>query len=376
LNRSILARAALFAALALFTSCGSSGGGGGSASQGVTLQLMSPTSISADLPVGGSLPNVDLVAQPTGDLKSLAGKTINVTVLDRDALFSTQGGATLVARFDGTYVLSLTGAPQAAGGHKVGKVEVDVTVDGKALGGTPFLIPYDVQVEPGIQMNAQSLAVASTFGDGPFTRTFSLTPPPGTTAIQVQQVNSPLLFGVPPTVKAAVDGTLTFTFNPLSPSNYILIYSITTTGAFQDGRTRYESVNLTVYYNVANNPSLDYVTLPIEGLHLSVPFGTAGTQTASYAIIPNVAQGVTLNAGVFFEYKTSPAGAAGNPNLDRWAIFPGGTFFGEGLFTYSDAASLGPALPAGTYTAVISAGISKNNTVQYATLPVTLTITP
>lgn len=95
---------------------------------------------------------ITLSGTVTGDVNSLAGKTIYVIVEDPAEFFQTQPSLVLTPGSPWRYELKLYSKNIARAGRFAGSIRVFVCVDGQCaqrLGGTPVSLPYDVSVSAG-----------------------------------------------------------------------------------------------------------------------------------------------------------------------------------------------------------------------------------
>jgi hypothetical protein len=173
---STMRRCAVWAGVLLaLASCG---GGGGDAppAPGPSVTVGSPdvTSIAAAILVGDPMHDVLLTGTVSGDLASLNGRTIFVIVEDPGGLFvSTPPPSLVLQNLSATtvqYALTLRGMVMPAVTRRTGTMRVFVCLDlacASPLGGIPILLPYDVQVIPGLTVDPKTFDITVPFGTTP-----------------------------------------------------------------------------------------------------------------------------------------------------------------------------------------------------------------
>jgi hypothetical protein len=97
------------------------------------------------------MPDQTITVQASGNLNSLAGKTIYVEVVDPDSLFSHSAALTVTAGVNNTYSTTLTGQVLNTPNTYHGNLQVLVATDAAMtaqLGNSPLSVPFSVTVTP------------------------------------------------------------------------------------------------------------------------------------------------------------------------------------------------------------------------------------
>lgn len=387
--RSSTRSLALILAAAL-TACGGSGSGGapsdspGTGTTGVTLALVSPAIIQAQIVETLPMYNSTITARVSGNLQSLDGKTIYVRLEDPASLY--QPDASIVAFSADTYGLRLQGRPLSPAGHLTGVLKIHVSLDAagaQPLGGSPLDIPYDITVVPGIVPESDAITVEAAFGTAPVIRDIQVTTLAGAplgaqleqggTASWAPTVSVPDGSTIRVAFPAAPPGTYTYTVNALS--SYLLA------SGFEYKLTK----PITVTYVVTPSPAPDYLFSPAEVAVTMSQY--SGSVLVMYPVLL-LNEGVTqTSTQPVVEYLTHPPAADGNPAAQAWliswrqALHTSGTYSWWSIEQEFSTVSVDwygniSRLPPGVYTARVGFTLSKAGVEQWVYLPVTLQVTP
>ncbi len=378
---------------ATLTACGGSSGSGtggdgstpiGGGTTGVSIALVSPTIIQAQLVETVPMYDSTITARVSGNLQSLEGKTIYVVLEDPAGLYLPD--ASVVAFSADTYGLRLQGRPLSPAGHLTGTLKIHVSLDAagtQPFGGSPLEIPYDITVVPGIVPESDAITVEAAFGTAPVIRDIQVTTlngapldaalVPGGTATWAPKVSVPDGSTIRVAFPAAPPGSYTYTVDALS--SYHLA----------SGSDYKLTKPITVTYVVTPAPVPDYLFSPAE---VTVTMSqSSGSVLVMYPVLL-LNEGVTqTSAQPVVEYLTNPPEADGNPATTDWlvswrqALYTSGTtswWSIEQEFSTVSVDSYGNfyRLPPGTYTARVDFTISKAGVEQVIYLPVTLEVTP
>jgi hypothetical protein len=137
--------------------------------QAVRLANVSAPPVNADLFEGYDLGLYTVTADATGDLSRLDGQTIYVIVVDPAGLFDTAPIVSINPAGTGNRI-TLRGATlqRQQTGRLAGNLQINVCVDAactRPLGNSPILVPYDVNVRPGLRFDTGGpVVVNSTVG--------------------------------------------------------------------------------------------------------------------------------------------------------------------------------------------------------------------
>jgi hypothetical protein len=363
------------AVVALIGIVGCGGGGNSVEPVNVSLKLAPGESIVETVMETHTMPVQILQGVATGDLASLNGATIYVRIEDPWALFAS---SSVHAWPDGYFELSLLGGMLTRPGHFTGDLKIHVSLDAEGrrpFGGSPLLVPYDVTVIDPIPLDATSLLVETPFGDPPSTRTIKANVSEyvtdwvasvGTTQ-GCRGTGLPIDSRVPfQHVGCATDGTISLTFRPAAPGTYPETLTVRANGVYQGG-----SFSVTrrvgITRMVTPNDAIDFVIDPAQLPTIERTAGDPSFQPQGFTFIPNTGVSALLD-GV--EYLTSPAAAAGHPQVAAWwQESPS-----AGTITCDVSAASPECLPEGTYTARLHYVLTRNGVARDAYSPITLDI--
>ncbi|MFO1245950.1 MAG: hypothetical protein U1E71_12320 [Ramlibacter sp.] len=339
----------------------------------VTAVLRSPARVDATLYLGDSMTTTFLNGSATGNIASLAGRTLYIVVVDPHSLFQ----ATPSVFLSGSSVnVTLSGRTQAVAGLKEGVLKIYVCVDSACttqLGGSPLSLPYSVSVLPSVTTDQASMAVSVPFGEVPQPRTLQVSLPPYTTGWNASTVYTGTneLFGVRSrSTWGNTVGSVQVSFDPAPPGTYSKTLRITGSQTLPSGRTNSFTKDIPLAYTVTAS-SVDYVIWPAETV--------AVRQYGDALVGPGYRRVATANTGASIrwagiEYLTAPAGASGRSLAQSW--------WSE-LNTPSPSScvitSSGPdCLPTGTYTARVRYTVTRSGGAGTTTVyhPVTMQIYP
>jgi len=370
-------RSGVFAcSLVALSACGGGGGGsnGGGGSR-VQVALTSPTNIVEEVYEGGPMRTVTLVGMASGDVASLAGRTIYIIVVDPDGLFQANPLVSLAAGNQVNVILA--GAVQAVPRHVAGSLTVNVCLDAacaQPLGGSPLHLPYDVTVRPGINVDGSPMAVGYRFGDVPAIRSFAVGLPSNLTNFVATAVEndgfSPSNYAVAEAMQTGGNGLVTVTFTPAVPGVYTGKIRIDVTLAGPQGAMAYRK-DIPFTYTVTDNAAVLAFYYPSQ-----VAVVVSGSSTT--AKFPNLTllsrPGVSMVSSVM-EYLTWEPMAADHPNVNGWmSLFPvpalGACFFNNGMGSPPDC------LPTGLYTARVHTLVTDGVQQVDVYVPVAMTVVP
>jgi hypothetical protein len=357
----------------LLVACGG-GGGGGDNSVGVTID--SPTRIDSQTAEGSTLPDVTLNAHFTGNFASLNGQTLLLVIEDPDGLFEQQPQVTLSV--NGNLSLVLTGKLQASARTVSGTVRILACLDvncTRQLAGSPYSLPYQVTVRPGLTLGSQTLDVATTFGQTPAVQQVSVGLPEFLSGWQVQAFDPVTGFSSNVVLEshdaAAAAGQttqLTLTLPPQPPGSHVATVRVRAT-ITPPGRAPLEYVkDLQVTHQVSDNPAVAGVYFPTS-LDLT---RTQGDILSAPARFQFVSRSTDVTNGPTVRYLTAPAAAQGHQQLQSWLIL-----FPESVTsTCFNTVFSSDCLPAGDYTAAVDYVVGSGPAATTVSLPVTLHIVP
>lgn len=166
--------------LAWLSACGGGGGGGGSDS-GVRFSEPVASTSSFDVAEGGSVPDVTLTAQVSGNPGALDGKVLYVIVDDALGLF----GTAATVGFDAATAratIGLAGRAQTTPGQRSGRLGVRVCLDpacANALTPAGYGVDMTLKVRTGLRTSPSPLVVQVPFGTLPDARLVAVTVPEG-----------------------------------------------------------------------------------------------------------------------------------------------------------------------------------------------------
>lgn len=386
--RSSACSLALVLATASLTACGGSGSGGsdspGTGTTGVTIALVSPTIIQAQLVETLPMYNSTITCRVSGSLQSLDGKTIYVRVEDPAGLY--QPDASIVAFSADTYGLRLQGRPVSPAGHLTGVLKIDVSLDAagaQPLGGSPLEIPYDITVVAGIVPESDAITVEAAFGTAPVIRDIQVTTLDGAPlGAQLAQGGTA---SWAPKVSVPDGSTIRVAFPAAPPGTYTYTVDALSTYRVASGFDYKLTKPITVTYVVTPGSAPDYLFSPAEVTVTMSQY--SGSVLVMYPVLL-LNEGVTqTSAHPVVEYLTHPPEADGNPAAQDWliswrqALYPSGTYSWWSIEQEFSTVSVDwygnfYRLPPGTYTARVGFTLSKAGVEQPVYLPVTLVVTP
>ena len=369
--------------------CGGSSGsqeapGGGGGTTGVTIALVSPSIIKAQVVETLPMYGATITGRVSGDLQSLDGKTIYVQVEDPAGLY--QPDASITAFSADTYGLRLQGRPVSPAGHLTGVLEINVSLDAagaQPLGGSPLEIPYDVTVVPGIVPESDAITVEAAFGTAPVIRDIQVTTLDGA-PLDAELVNGGTASWAPK-VSVPDGSTIRVAFPAAPPGTYTYTLNALSTYPLASGWDYQLTKPIALTYVVTPNAVPDHLFSPAE---VTV---TMSQYSGSVLVMRPV---LLLNEGVTqtsphpaVEYLTHPATADGNPAAQDWlnswsqTLHPSGAYSWWSIWQEFSTTSVDwygnfSRLPPGSYTARVGFTLSKADVEQVVYLPVTLEVTP
>ncbi|RQP26127.1 hypothetical protein [Piscinibacter terrae] len=384
-------RCAAAQAAAVFLVAGCGGGGGGSDGSLPTAHSVSVTNVQVpavkhEVFEGyDGIPKFQVVADLTGDLSQLNGKTIFVNVEDPDHLVA-QAYVILSGGASGNTLVIEPWNFNATVGHLKGALRIFLCLDAACttpLGNTPISVPYDITVLPGLKVSAgESIDMQAAFG-GTTQTTVGVTLPPGTQSWEAHIWNSQSL-GFPTTDAVTLETT-----NAPSPA-VTLKAGLTRVGKFQP----FLALTATAVTSTGRQVLLQQTT-PINYTITATGSGAVAQPASSTFTMPvssrvDVATVRVLEAsGVHpinlvdhIEYL--PPGASGNANAGgfEWLV-ASSTMDAQDFDTLSLAAhacplsGTGGCLAPGRYDAIVyMTNVAANGSVTLMPYPVSLTVTP
>lgn len=373
--------------------CGGSSGSGdagdggtplGGGTTGVSIALVGPMLIQAQVVETLWMYNNTITARVSGNLQSLDGKTIYVRLEDPAGLY--QADASIVAFSADTYGLRLQGRSLSPAGHLTGTLKVHVSLDAagtQPFGGSPLEIPYDVTVIPGIVPESEAITVEAAFGTAPVIRDIQASTLDGA-PLDARLVSGGAAAWAPE-VSVPDGSTIRVTFPAAPPGTYTYTVDALSSYHLASGWDYELTKPIVLTYVVAPSAVPDYLFSPAE-VTVTMSQYSGSVLVMRPALLLN--QGVTqTSAHPVVEYLTHPAAADGNPAAQDWllswrqSLYTSGTYSWwsiEQEFSTSSVDSYGnfSRLPPGTYTARVGFTISKSGVEQGVYLPVTLEVTP
>lgn len=361
---------------AVLAACGG-GDSGGSGASSVTVHLDSPRSLRAEVLEGLALPDMEWTGSVSGDVSSLSGKTVYVTIVDPDHLFDQAPLFTQTS--NNGLTVGVRGAVQGVPRHAVGNISINVCLDAacsQPLGGSPLQLPYDVNILAGLTVDTTPISANYRFGDEAIVRTLDVTLPKyfsGWYAQTLESDGSPsrhvgvaLAPGAPGQTAA-----ITLTFVPSAPGVYSGLLRIYGGAETPDNQSMSYTRDVVLDYTVSDNPAVTAFYYPSR-LDLSI------SQAAQNAVYPQfwvIARSEHVESYPVIEYVSAPPAAAGHPDVAGWLfLYPepevSDCFYNNGITGPVDC------LPTGTYTALIHTTSTVDGASVDLTLPVTMTVTP
>lgn len=382
-RRGWTARVIGAACLALgLTGCGGGGGGDGGSTPvaAVTVNAPSPTALSADVLEGTALSDVALSGTVSGDVAGLTGRAVYVVVEDPASLF--EANAQLQLQQSGSvwqYRLDLRGRTLETSGRRTGNLRVFVCLDpgcASRLNGTPIMIPFDVNVVPGMTLATHALQFTVPFGTVPAEQAVDVALSPFSTT-WVSGDDKPY---DPATTKTLVllnggkpvsGAPLRFRLTPAIPGTYTERIRVHTEAMLGPNLSRGIDQYIDITYTVTPNPALDHVFDP-PALNI--------THSASDPLLQEHAYQLYTNFG----YTQSWFGVVFDQSPVRGSTAPYDSWWDDRM-RYSSACtgSIGPGgtttydcMQPGTYTARVLYLITGSSGSRVVEFPITLTVTP
>lgn len=356
--------------------CGGGSGGGGD-SGSVDVRLISTAAINAELLPGDRMRDVALVGQASGNLGSLNGQTVYVTIEDPAGLF--EANPTVIGPFsDGRVEVQLRGRELQKAGTFSGQLAVRACLDrncARELSGSPMRVPFSVKVLRPLEANVSTLQVQGTFGDQPQVRTVALTLPEKMVSLNATNVTpynpyAPSVVQVSAVTGSPGDtsGSVVLSLRPAPPG--LRRETITVRATVEhDLRVRVYEHSIEVTYDVADNPTVDFVLTPPEA-SVSIRYNNSLLTTLPASVL--VRPGLTLTpSGI--EYLNQPPAAVGHRASNDWL---GSYWFYSAVSACYSTIDFSDCLPVGTYTARLRYTLTKGGVNQNIYYPVTMTIVP
>lgn len=375
------ARAALAWGLALaLTGCGGGGGDGPSApAAAVTVNAPSLTALNADVLEGTAMPGVVMSGTVSGDVASLAGRSVYVVVEDPASLF--EANALLQLQQTGAvwqYTLSLTGRTLDTNGRRTGNLRVSVCLDAACtsrLNGTPISIPFDINVVPGMTLGTHALQFTVPFGTVPDEQTVDV----ALSSFSTTWVSSDDKPYDPSATRTLVllngnqanTGTqLRFRLTPAIPGTYTERIRVHTDAMLGVNLSRDVNQYIDITYTVTPNDALDHVFDP-PALNLTHSASNPLLQEHGYQLYTNFGYTQTW-VGVVFDpppvATTGPYNSWWDDHLRRSHACIG-TILDGGAVNYD-------CMKPGVYTARVRYQITGSSGSRIVELPITLAVTP
>jgi len=366
----------------MLAACGGGGGGDGAAEQ-VTVGPASPAAVQVHTLQGQAMPNQQVSGSVSGNVHSLQGRTIYVVVEDPASLFESSAQAVVENTAAGyRYTLYLQGRTLAQAGHFTGQLRLHACLDAQCsqhLAGTPFAVPFDVNVEAGLTLDRKHVEVSVPFGTVPADEPINVSLS-GYSSGWVANNNTPYNPSVPTRVEVRPQagallppGQMTLHFAPAKPGTYNETVRVNTVATLPDRREISFEETVEITYTVTPNPALDHVFSP-QQLALTIAYGDPLIHESGYELVTNT--GVTATwQGI--DFLTHPSGVAMTGPFDRWwseypykAAYACTVSFGSGGVRVNDC------MPPGEYSAQVRYQLDGPGGSRVVAMPIKLTVTP
>lgn len=350
------------ALVALMTGCGGGGGDDGGGNPGANalnlnlarIQTTGTTQRAFEnrSPRDGLSP-VTITADVTGDLNRLNGQTIYIVVEDPDALFESNPWVTLSSDGIGNRIELFPRSTFGRQGSYRRPLRVNVCLDApcqRHLGGSPFEVPLQIDVLPGLRLGGTSpLVIDLPFGAPPPEVTVPLSAPANATSLYPSTSQPDIL-----TAQMQDPLALLLRMQLLPVGSYPQTVRVITT-AMLDGRLRSLEATLPVTLNIQPTAGVSAIWAPasvalstVAGQIMSTDATVLAADGARYVAsrveyLPASADGNADAGGI--QWLRASVNTAPNQPLGRSTVWP-----------FTDACELPPStrcLAPGRYDALI-----------------------
>jgi len=312
----------LVSTLALLAACGGDGGGGGGGGWvDVSIAGVTPSSLELTGIAGLPAPIMRWTLSFAGDLESLGGRSVYIGVDVPGLAYYDPTFA--IDEANRTLTIEVTGsAPVAEPGRHTGAARIFLCWDAgcvKQLGGSPWAVPFTVDVEPGIQFSRPEVTIEVPFGQAPEPQVVAVTLPSNRTSSFIGGSGGQYL-----QVGGAL-GATGISITPLLAPAGSYTGSGTVEVAVPDPSSTWATAQLRatlpITYRVLPDPARPVVISPASrrfDLEITGPYG-AHTASDTLTMLQQVLGG--WMEIVEARHLSAPAGAAGRPLATSWLTF-------------------------------------------------------
>lgn len=326
-------RLAVVVGVASMAACGG-GGGGGNTEPVATPPPLSLRLVNARVSgttqtlvddVSATVAEVTITADVQGDLNQLNGQGLFIIVEDAAQLFSPDVGYTLNGATDNVIRLAGRSTEGRAGSYR-GPLRVNVCLDAactRPFLGSPIVVPYQIDVLPGIQVTASSpVRIDTTFGRVPGPVSLPVQLPAGVQAFSAFIGGAAAVPLAPPVKATAIEvpGPEVQLQGQLAPVGTYALNLNVSGSATVGGRSYSLNRNVPVTYTVAADPGVSGLLTPAS-LAMRVGSASPGQELAVADVQLLAADGQRYNQINRIEYL--PPGPSGNLDAGarKWLEF-------------------------------------------------------